>query len=316
MLLIRSEVFRWLGALVVGVWCTGLASAGPFSQIVAFGDSLSDTGNDYFLSGNTSPPSSLGYDNGRFSNGPVWVEDLAAKLGLAAPTPSLLGGTNYAYGGATAGPVNTGVPDLAQQVQSYLQTAKTADPKALYTVWMGANDIFGGVQDTAATANYVASAVQTLLNAGAKTVLVPNLPAQGLTPYGLSLGASGSAALTSLDVAFNANLAADLAALRIANPNASILSIDTYGLLTRALQDPGEFGYTNTTDEAVLALQQNPNINPNQYVFWDDVHPTATGHRYIADAAYLAVIPEPSGLTLMGIAVAGVALRTWRRRPV
>ena len=43
------------------------------------------------------------YVDGEFSNGPVWVQDLAARLGLPALTPSLAGGTDYAFGGATTG---------------------------------------------------------------------------------------------------------------------------------------------------------------------------------------------------------------------
>src|SRR5262245_14581793 len=73
----------------------------PLTEVVVFGDSLSDTGNLFLASGGTvaTPP----YFNGRFSNGPVWVEVLADKLGLDAPTPSVLGGTNFAFGGAETG---------------------------------------------------------------------------------------------------------------------------------------------------------------------------------------------------------------------
>ena len=46
-----------------------------FSGIVVFGDSLSDTGNFFLASGGAvaGPP----YFEGRFSDGPVWVEVLA-----------------------------------------------------------------------------------------------------------------------------------------------------------------------------------------------------------------------------------------------
>jgi outer membrane lipase/esterase len=94
--------------------CTGSVAAGPYNQIVAFGDSLSDTGNDFILSGGTSPATP--YFQERFSNGPIWLDQLAIKLGVAGPGPSLSGGTNYAYGGATAGSLFQGVPDLGQQV--------------------------------------------------------------------------------------------------------------------------------------------------------------------------------------------------------
>jgi outer membrane lipase/esterase len=80
------------------------AAAGPFSSLVVFGDSLSDVGNI----DNATPfffkyPGQY-YYQGRFSNGPVWVEPLAAGLGLPTIAASTDGGNDFAYGGAqTAG---------------------------------------------------------------------------------------------------------------------------------------------------------------------------------------------------------------------
>ena len=68
-----------------------------FSDIVVFGDSLSDNGNLFRLTGQPPPP----YFKGRFSNGPVWVERLAAPLGLD-------GITDFALGGATTSDVRVG----------------------------------------------------------------------------------------------------------------------------------------------------------------------------------------------------------------
>ena len=167
--------------------------AGPFTQIVAFGDSLTDTGNFEILSPSSfSSPSGAfyGYYDGRFSNGPNWLDQLASKLGVADPQPSLAGGTNYAYGAATADAYfqtpGLSVPYLSQQVHSYLQTSPVADPKALYTVWMGANDVFNdGLTNSSVpniAASDVAAALTSLINAGGKHFLVPNLPGQGDTP--------------------------------------------------------------------------------------------------------------------------------------
>src|SRR4029434_218915 len=73
--------------ILVGAIATCLMSASPqdpppFDHIVVFGDSLSDTVNA-----------------GRFSNGPVWVEQLAARLEVAL-RPTQAGGLNFAVGGA------------------------------------------------------------------------------------------------------------------------------------------------------------------------------------------------------------------------
>src|SRR5271170_5974004 len=77
------------------------ANAGIIDSIYAFGDSLSDAGNVFIGSGGTIP--GFPYFDGQFSNGPVWLETLAAGLGLAPLTPSLAGGTDYAYGAAETG---------------------------------------------------------------------------------------------------------------------------------------------------------------------------------------------------------------------
>src|SRR5271157_3037833 len=106
----------WMIVLAVTTLGTSL-QAGDITGIVAFGDSLSDVGNVYLATGgmNPSPPNPPNlypggppnpggsYDPGHFSNGPIWLEYLAHSLGVAAPTPSLKGGTDYAWGGAENG---------------------------------------------------------------------------------------------------------------------------------------------------------------------------------------------------------------------
>jgi phospholipase/lecithinase/hemolysin len=301
---------RGFVALVLVASGVGQAAAGSYSQVVSFGDSLSDVGNYAILTGNVLQPP---YYMGRASNGPIWLDDLASKLGLPGPVPSLAGGTDYAYDGATAGPLATYVPNVQQQVQLYLQSAHTADPKAVYTVWAGGNDFLGGGNDPAGSASADAAAVAALLGAGAKTVIVPNLPALGITPYGQSLGTAGAAALSKVTLEFDADLAADLATLRTAYPGAKLDLLDVNALSNAILKDPAAYGITDTTDAALTLLQEGQNINPNTFLFWDGVHPTATGHALIADAAFAALVPEPTGLTLAGVCLGGLALRAWRR---
>lgn len=110
-----------------------MATAASFSQLYVFGDSLSDTGNSFNATGiPPSPP----YYQGR-SNVPVWVDYLASELGLSAQQQ-----TNYAFGGATSGsdnntPGGQNLPGLQQQVDRYQATNTSADPNALYVVWLG-----------------------------------------------------------------------------------------------------------------------------------------------------------------------------------
>src|SRR5689334_555410 len=93
-----------------------------FDRIVIFGDSLSDTGNA-----------------GRFTNGEVWVEQLARGLGLGV-APARFGGFNYAVGGART---QGGVFSLSEQVQLFIATRDSGrpDPATLYVVFGASNDI-------------------------------------------------------------------------------------------------------------------------------------------------------------------------------
>ena len=105
----------------------------PYGGMYVFGDSLSDTGDLFtFCKSNAACPTfPVGfpfappiapYDNGRFSNGPVWVEYLAQGLGLPAPAPSNVGGANYAWGGAETGTGISaqGTPNVGTQIGQFL----------------------------------------------------------------------------------------------------------------------------------------------------------------------------------------------------
>ena len=106
-----------------------------YSNLYVFGDSISDSGNNALvlapnvtpvpISGNSFIPT-FPYASGTYSNGPVWAQTLATMLGLSA-TPSLLGGTDYAFGGAQTG---TGLvpPGLETQAAVFLSAHRGVAP--------------------------------------------------------------------------------------------------------------------------------------------------------------------------------------------
>jgi phospholipase/lecithinase/hemolysin len=153
-----------------------------YTALYAFGDSLSDVGNAYIASGLKVPISP--YDAGRFSNGPIWLEDLSTKLHLAPVMPSLAGGTDFAFGGAQTGPtnVNTGSPtDLLGQVDAF--QVPSSPSTALFTLSIGANDIGNALTALAADPTFSLStfltdavgntvgAIHTLYNDHARNLL-------------------------------------------------------------------------------------------------------------------------------------------------
>src|ERR1700675_5016838 len=114
---------------------TAAAQAPHYSNLYVFGDSYCDVGNLYTAFGRPGPP----YYDGRFSNGPIWVDHIAGFLGLPL-TPSLLGGTDYAFGQAFVTRPEGTIPSVPQQVEHYLSdNGGKADPNALYILEGGIN---------------------------------------------------------------------------------------------------------------------------------------------------------------------------------
>lgn len=331
--------FSLAAAIVSGLGAALLSlsvSAAPFSNLFVFGDSLSDAGNVSLATGGATettplapstglvPGAPYAEGSGRFSNGPVWVEQLADDLGLSA-APALAGGTNFAFGGARTGPagaVPPTPPTLTDQLGLFFGgTGGFAPSDALYTVWGGANDVrdaivlaasdpigAGGIV-AAAVAN-IATIVGNLTAAGAVNILVPNLPDLGLTPalvLAETVSPGAQAAASFFTGQFNAGLAAALDPF-IANPFLNIIELDIFSLLNTVGAAPGAFGLANVTDSCVDFTSVCS--NPDDYLFWDGIHPTSAAHGIIADLAFAAV-PEPSALMLMmaGLIFLGMSRR-------
>ncbi len=291
--------------LLLGLW-TAPAPAQPITRIVAFGDSLSDTGNVFAATGRPLAP----YYQGRYSNGPVWVESLASRLGVPAPAPSLTGGTNNAWGGAETGTGTSpsGTPNIRTQAASWL-SGHTPTAAELYTVWGGGNDFLNGQTNPAVPANNLAAAVTALANAGARQFLVPNLPQLGFTPAGQALPPAQRDALNALTLAFDSQLTAALNQVQASTPGVQIFRLDIDQLFIDVRANPSQFGFTNVTQSALAAGV----VSGQGYLFWDDIHPTTAAHQIIGDRAFAAV-PEPSSLALLGLAAAGLLARRLRQR--
>jgi phospholipase/lecithinase/hemolysin len=289
--------------------CLGWMSSAraDFTQIVAFGDSLSDTGNVFTASGGTFPPAP--YYNGHFSNGPIWLESLAGKLGVPNPSASVTGGTNYSWASAESGSglsASLGVPNLLTQVSGFTAT-KTLNPNQLVTIWAGGNDFLNGQTNPFIPADNIAAAITQLAADGGKKFLVPNLPMLDQVPLALTLPAAQQAGLHSLSLAFNSRLKSDLTQLQ-SSLGVTIYQVDVASLFNNIQANPAHYGFTNVTNSAL----GDGVPSGNGYLFWDSIHPTSAGHSLIADAAFAQATPEPSTFFLM--ATAGAGFIAWRRR--
>ncbi len=260
------------------------AKSDPFSHILVFGDSLSDTGNYYRLSGGLPPAP---YADGRFCNGPVWVEYLADSLRMEYQP-----GDNFAVGGATTGTLNSNdgagkeYPGLLDEIASFQALGPVSEPeRALYVVGAGANDFFialatgttpeeligNGVQNTVL-------AVQRLWASGARHILVMNVPDLGVTPMARSSGLSGP--LTQLSASYNQVLA--LALDRLAAAGIPTMRLDAFAVLDEMATLPAVYGFSNVSTPWLLTPSAGAQ---DEFLFWDPVHPTTGAHKVLAREA-------------------------------
>lgn len=272
----------------ISLWIAVAAFAGDFKNVVLFGDSSSDSGNIYAVS-ESAYPSWQNYE-GRFSNGPVWIEYLIDSIGL----PGIY--ANYAHGGAQTGYTNVSgdFPGFLSQIEAYteqLEIAKTY-PKAfampeetLFIVTIGGND-FWSVTDPAATISQAVGNIQTgmtaLLQAGATQFVVMNVLDYGLLPQFNKDGVV-AAQVTQLIGGFNQALEQLLGGLESMNPELEITRLDAFSFLRDIVSDYEAFGFTNAVD-GQLDKEQGT-VREGVYLFWEDVHPTTTTHKLVAEWA-------------------------------
>jgi outer membrane lipase/esterase len=284
---------------------SGAASA-QFNSIIVFGDSLSD-GGTYGAKFTTNPAN-------------VWVELLAARLGLTLK-PWTQGGLNYAQGGQrvalSPGITPEGAPDrpVAAQITQHLAAngGKIA-PGALVTLWAGANDFFVGF-DAFGRGQLTAEQLQAAITkagqdlvvqvarlraAGAQTILVVNLPDIGSTPSGAAAGPA-RASLTALSGLYNTIVNEGLKQV-----GGNVIAINSFGLVNEVIANPALYGFTNVTTPACTtasAIQCTPATlrAPNAdktWLFADSVHPTAAGHAAL-EGVVAATIMAPAAMSLL-----------------
>ena len=294
------------------------AAQGHDQRIVVFGTSLSDSGNAFALWGTTnSPPEyllddllvpSAPYARGgqHFSNGATWVEHFARARGLASSVrpafaSAMSGASNYAVGAARAREDGRNV-NLPAQVDAFLQQhGGVAAPDAVYVIEMGGNDVRDAFVEFAAGRNggailhdahvSISAGVQTLHAAGARRFLIWRTPNVGVTPALLTLDRlrPGAAQLATLVTQwFNAGLDVTVSDLR-ALPGIDIARLDAFGLVNDLVKHPGAYALTNVTQACVKTLAPFTCGRPDEFLFWDGIHPTTAVHAIVAQEAVRAL---------------------------
>lgn len=304
-------------------------AAAAFNSLYTFGDSLLDAGDSpfavtsiYKLLNNICDPSHPcpPYDGGRLSNGPVTSEYMATSLFPGGVTDTNF--RSYAVGGATTGIGNVGdegsatdsgflkLPGMKQELDDYMKdSGGNADPNGLYLLWGGGDDYLTRNSPVAAAQN-IGGYVSALAAAGAKHFLVPNLADLGHTPLARDEDEESQAQAYTL--VFNTELATQLGNVSSNFPTTNIHQFDTYSFLNNVLQNPANYGFTDTQNPCVTLLIFSCS-NEAGHLYWDTVHPTTRAHAFLA-SAFISAVPEPhaTAMFLGGLLVLGFVV--YRRR--
>lgn len=298
------------------------------SQLVVFGDSLSDTDNLKNLNPATRPAAP--YVNGRFSNGPVWAENFARLSGVTVDS--------RAYGGARA--TRTTAIDLTAQVSAYLSGGTTIPASRAVGIWIGGNDYVAVLTQPqsnptaaaqaaiAATAGAITTQAGRLYTAGARQFVLFNLPPMGSIPLTSSLSAADKAAANTVSDLHAEAIKASAAALRA--QGATVTVVDAKALFADLVARPASYGFNNVSTPCYAPIGPGGSLvatgacataaGAAGSVFFDALHPTAAAHEIVGQYAYgtlSATFEAPAALAittdaaqrLLDLAGEGIAAR-------
>lgn len=324
--------------LLSSVFVMNVAQAIPFdsiSQVYFFGDSLTDSGYNDLWSFPPLPPGKQ--PTFTTYGGYIWSQHIAHDIkGYPLPVypgpnpPDLitnngeypvpgyvsatLHGIDYAAAGSTTNAGGFGepwAPSLKTQVTYFLGTHPTLDPKAVYFVWSGANDILAAItsspmpsqlkllQVVNQAAINIANEVEALMLHGAKRVVVLSLPNIGYTPLIADLAAETHmptlpATMKTLTFTFNSMLNTQLGNVT-KRYGIKVLYFDVYDLLDSVIASTKagipyvvggqSFLFVNYLDPACGATPTAilcPAGTPTNYIFADTLHPTGMAHKLLS----------------------------------
>lgn len=268
-----------------------------FSQII-FAQSFNSLGSLYFLGDSLSDVgNNPEHQHMPYSDDKNWVQFLVSKFGMSI-TYSDRGGndaTDYAYGGAQTDASSPGKAEanrgVQNQVTALLKAHPRLDPQDLCVLWAGANDVLNGILQQGKSSIDIANqgainirqALIDLHNAGARYLVLGNLPDLSETPLGQSLPDDKQQEIAGAAALFNAKV---LSAVKgIGFP---VIVADYYSLFDEINRDPQKYGFTHSYKEQCLHAND---VSCKGYIFWDSLHPTAAAYSIIADRTYDMIVP-------------------------
>ncbi|MDZ8051955.1 MAG: SGNH/GDSL hydrolase family protein [Aulosira sp. ZfuVER01] len=180
------------------------------------------------------------------------------------------------------------VKNYTQELQ---QSQQSADPNALYIIWSGTADYAPFVNcvpkysDTITTITKFSTAIKALTEFGSRNILLVNVIDIGKTPLASEVNDITSSHLVSQLVEKHNESFKEIA--YTFEDKINLMLFDVKSVVDKAIALPHKFGFTNTTQASSLV----EGSNPDEYVFWDQVHLTNKVNQLIANAA-LAILSK------------------------
>jgi outer membrane lipase/esterase len=266
------------------------AFAANFSNFYFLGDSLTDIGNnpgcDASIHGGSKQPDSKN-----------WAQFFAEEYGYTV-IKSDSGGNNFAYGGAESGYESrvTGADKdhnrgARTQVDQLISREAILDSRALYSMYIGANDIIGyfagqtgktQAQVTTECGPNIAASLNKLHDAGARIIVLGNLP--DLSNIPIFYETEDAAAARRMSQEINEAIRNE-----VNNIGYDVIQIDLYGFFVDAIANKERYGFLHGPEDCASL---HPSDNYDYYIYWDIAHPTQAVYRIMADY-YYSVLSAP-----------------------
>jgi phospholipase/lecithinase/hemolysin len=286
-----------------------------FTSLHIFGDGISTTTNN----------ASAGqyYYGLRESNGRVWVEVLAQRLGLGANSTNNVNWSNSSNNWSYFGQYSQ---NLATNINYFVppQDAKTA----LFVVWVNDADFDYDMVNIYLAGNYINSTlwgnaitqslnnqwsiINSLYAKGVRTLVMPNAVDITEIPAFDNLAISAPSNRTWIRnqvISFNSQFTAMLNQAQAALPGLKIYEPDFFSLLDNTLTNASAYGLTNALLNGVsIDAYSDPNIptltlngQGTNYIFWCKTAPTAKLNEIMADTAMQMIAPaQISSISIQG----------------
>lgn len=288
------SIGRHIGLVFLITWAP---AARCYDALYTFGDSLTDTGRE--------PAEPVLHYDGRWSNGPLWVEYLSAALGFPYDPNH-----NLAHSGAQT-------DDTLGQVTQFVPVSSLKH--ALCVVWAGGNDFLqdydkywfddaGWDGQIAYSVGSLSNAVVSLYSKGARFILVPNTVDVTDIPLLNWLPEAVRSYFRDKVRQFNRELFMSLDSIQAAYPALELFRIDFFSRVKEFIGNAEDLGFTRTRVDALsdaTLLDKRFDGPGARYVFWDPIHPTSKSHGIVATWFQGVVAPLSASRIRMGLLRSG-----------